>query len=234
MRRVCRAALLPTATSLSSSPFFALRMSSSSSVAASAAAGHGPVGTAIAGKLSESFTPSALQVLNESHMHNVPPGSETHFKVVVVSDAFEGVKLLDRHRLVNALLKDELAGPVHALSINAKTPAQWEKKYAVAARPANPPNTQHKKIPFTALPCRLPLRAAAVTGPRRQRPTRRRPHNKSCEEENKALRARAGSLPPPSTTGRRRRTLIGGFSRGMLCAIFSCLLDPFWPRLTRY
>eukprot|EP00754_Rhynchopus_humris_P035020 Rhum_TRINITY_DN16594_c0_g1::Rhum_TRINITY_DN16594_c0_g1_i1::g.163760::m.163760/K05527/bolA; BolA family transcriptional regulator, general stress-responsive regulator len=129
MRRVCRAALP------SFSPF-ALRMSSSSSVAAAAAAGHGPVGSAIAGKLSESFTPSALQVLNESHMHNVPPGSETHFKVVVVSDAFEGVKLLDRHRLVNALLKDELAGPVHALSINAKTPAQWEKNSTVQASPS--------------------------------------------------------------------------------------------------
>lgn len=64
--------------------------------------------------------------MNESYMHNVPKGSETHFKVVVVSDAFEGLALIKRHRAVNAALKDELASGVHALTINAKTPAEWE------------------------------------------------------------------------------------------------------------
>jgi len=74
-------------------------------------------------------------VINESSGHNVPAGSESHFKVVVVSDAFDGVALLQRHRLVNAALAAELDGShglanlpaVHALSVKAKTPKQWAK-----------------------------------------------------------------------------------------------------------
>jgi len=75
-------------------------------------------------------------VLNESSAHNVPKGSESHFKVVVISEAFEGPSLIQRHRLVNALLEAELAGGVHALSIKAKTPAQWDKNRKVDASPA--------------------------------------------------------------------------------------------------
>ncbi|XP_064103245.1 bolA-like protein DDB_G0274169 [Macrobrachium nipponense] len=60
-------------------------------------------------------------------MHNVPPKSETHFKVVVVSDAFSEVSLIKRHRLVNEVLSEELSSKVHALSIVAKTPAQWDE-----------------------------------------------------------------------------------------------------------
>ena len=65
--------------------------------------------------------------MNESYMHNVPRGSETHFKVVVVSDRFDSVPLIKRHRLVNECLDDELKAGVHALSIVAKTTEQWEK-----------------------------------------------------------------------------------------------------------
>ncbi len=61
-------------------------------------------------------------------MHNVPLNAETHFKVVVVSEQFnEMPSLIKRHRAVNTILADELEGPVHALSIVAKTPKQWEK-----------------------------------------------------------------------------------------------------------
>ncbi len=60
-------------------------------------------------------------------MHNVPPGSETHFKVVVVSDKFKEIKTpIQRHRSVNDILKEELNSGVHALSIVAKSPDQWE------------------------------------------------------------------------------------------------------------
>mmetsp|Transcript_67683 Transcript_67683/g.151075 ORF Transcript_67683/g.151075 Transcript_67683/m.151075 type:complete len:131 (-) Transcript_67683:391-783(-) len=90
-------------------------------------AANAPVATAISTKLEAAFHPSELQVINESASHNVPRGSETHFKVVVVSEAFAELKLLDRHRLVNEALVTELAGPVHALSIVAKTPEQWAK-----------------------------------------------------------------------------------------------------------
>ncbi len=69
-----------------------------------------------------------LQVENESHRHSVPANSETHFKVTVVSQEFEGVPLIARHRLINNLLKDELAGPVHALALHTMTPTQWQAK----------------------------------------------------------------------------------------------------------
>ena len=61
-------------------------------------------------------------------MHKVPKDSETHFKVVIVSKEFDKVKTpIQRHRLVNAALAEQLAGPVHALSIVAKTPLQWQQ-----------------------------------------------------------------------------------------------------------
>nr|CCG34084.1 BolA protein (pfam PF01722) [uncultured eukaryote] len=87
----------------------------------------GIVQTSIEKKLNEKFAPAHLEVINESYMHSVPKGSETHFKVVIVSDKFVDVSLIDRHRQVNALLNDELKNGVHALSIQAKTVEQWEK-----------------------------------------------------------------------------------------------------------
>ncbi|XP_019619446.1 PREDICTED: uncharacterized protein LOC109466222 isoform X1 [Branchiostoma belcheri] len=86
----------------------------------------GPVESVIREKLSQHFQPSHLDVINESYMHCVPPGSETHFKVVVVSDKFDNEAIIKRHRMVNGVLQEELEGPVHALSIMAKTPKQWE------------------------------------------------------------------------------------------------------------
>jgi stress-induced morphogen len=79
---------------------------------------------------------TGMQVINESFMHNVPKGAETHFKVVVVSDTFTDVALIKRHRTVNTLLKEELATGVHALTIQAKTVAQWEQSgHAVEPSP---------------------------------------------------------------------------------------------------
>lgn len=80
----------------------------------------------IEGKLRAALAPVHLEVINESSMHSVPPGSETHFKVLVVSAAFEGKTLVARHRQVNEALRDELRSGVHALSIRALTPSQWE------------------------------------------------------------------------------------------------------------
>ena len=67
--------------------------------------------------LSEALEPAHLDVINESGMHNVPKGSETHFKVVAVSEQFGGKTLVNRHRMINELLADQLAGGVHALSL---------------------------------------------------------------------------------------------------------------------
>lgn len=73
----------------------------------------------------QQLVPQHLEVHNESHGHRVPVGSESHFKVVVVSERFDGQRLLARHRLINSLLAEELAGPVHALAIHTYTPAEW-------------------------------------------------------------------------------------------------------------
>jgi BolA-like protein 1 len=81
-------------------------------------------------KLSLALHPIHLDVENESRMHSVPAGSETHFKVVVVSDAFEGLGLVDRHRRVNEALADELKSGLHALTIRALTPTQYREQGA--------------------------------------------------------------------------------------------------------
>ncbi|XP_051901625.1 bolA-like protein 1 [Pristis pectinata] len=84
-----------------------------------------PVETALRAKLESSLAPAHLEVVNESHQHAVPAGSETHFKVVVVSEHFEGLSLIQRHRLVHEAVREEMAAQVHALSIHARTPRQW-------------------------------------------------------------------------------------------------------------
>ena len=85
----------------------------------------------IENKITEALSPSYLTVMNESHMHSVPPGSESHFKLVVVTDSFDGVPRVRRHQTVNGILKDELAGPLHALSMETLTPDEWERKGGV-------------------------------------------------------------------------------------------------------
>jgi BolA protein len=91
----------------------------------------------IAHKLAEALSPLHLEVHNESHMHNVPPGSESHFKVLVVAEQFTSQRLLERHRAVHTALREELAGAVHALSIHAFTPDEWFERGGTV--PASPP-----------------------------------------------------------------------------------------------
>ena len=86
-------------------------------------------------RLQSRFELHHLEVVNESHMHNVPEGSETHFKVVVVSDAFDGKMLLARHRLVNKALADELDGGIHALALHTMTMQEWFEKGKAADSP---------------------------------------------------------------------------------------------------
>ncbi|XP_078042601.1 DNA-binding transcriptional regulator BolA isoform X1 [Augochlora pura] len=95
-----------------------------------------PIQLSIRKKLADFLNPSHIEVINESYMHNVPKGAETHFKVVVVSKEFVGKPLLKRHQMINNLLQAELQGGVHALSIVAKTPDQWEDGNKVSPSPA--------------------------------------------------------------------------------------------------
>jgi BolA protein len=74
-------------------------------------------------KLKLAFRPDALDVQDESHQHEghmgARPGGETHFRVYIVSSAFEGKSRVQMHRMINEVLADDLAGPVHALAIHA-------------------------------------------------------------------------------------------------------------------
>jgi BolA protein len=74
--------------------------------------------------LEEAFIPIYLEVIDESGMHNVPKGSESHFKVLVVSSAFEKCTRLERHRLIHLALAKPLE-TIHALSIVAYSPSEW-------------------------------------------------------------------------------------------------------------
>ncbi|MAR92836.1 MAG: BolA family transcriptional regulator [Pseudomonadales bacterium] len=87
----------------------------------------GSVQASIERKLRDRFQPSVLDVINESHMHNVPPDSETHFKVVVVTPAFAGKRSVARHQQIYQALVEEMAGPVHALAIHTYTDEEWQR-----------------------------------------------------------------------------------------------------------
>lgn len=75
----------------------------------------------IRAKLTDAFAPAALDVIDESHMHKghvgARPGGETHFRVVMTASAFEGLSRIERQRRVYDILSEELAGPVHALTL---------------------------------------------------------------------------------------------------------------------
>ncbi|MDH3473647.1 MAG: BolA/IbaG family iron-sulfur metabolism protein [Rhodospirillales bacterium] len=79
----------------------------------------------ITAKLEAALKPAHIEVINESHRHAVPTGSESHFKVVVVSDAFEGQPRVRRHQQVNAVLAEEFEAGLHALSMETLTAAEW-------------------------------------------------------------------------------------------------------------
>ena len=76
-------------------------------------------------KLTEAFAPSHIEVDCESHMHNVPAGSEMHFRVVLVTDAFAALRKVQRHQKVYGVLAEEMAGPIHALALHLYTPEEW-------------------------------------------------------------------------------------------------------------
>lgn len=86
----------------------------------------GPVGQTITKKLTQGFAPAALQVIDESHHHaghsGARPDGESHFRVVIVAEAFRGKSRVEQHRMVNAALADELKERVHALAIQASAP----------------------------------------------------------------------------------------------------------------
>ena len=84
----------------------------------------------IRSKLTEAFAPSRLEIVDESHLHEghvgARPEGQTHFRVEIVSAAFDGLSRVARQRQVYSALADELAGPVHALALKTMAPAEVE------------------------------------------------------------------------------------------------------------
>ena len=83
-------------------------------------------------QLAQDFVPEYLDVVNESHQHSVPANSETHFKVVLVSQRFDGLRKVARHQQVYAALASQLAGPVHALALHTYTVDEWQARQEAA------------------------------------------------------------------------------------------------------
>jgi BolA protein len=94
------------------------------------------VETQLRERLAEEFDPSVLELENESHQHSVPVDSETHFRLVMVSDAFRGLRPVARHQRVYAAASAFLAGPVHALAMHLYDTDEWAAREAPA--PASP------------------------------------------------------------------------------------------------
>ena len=90
----------------------------------------------IEAKLDESLQLLHLEVINESSNHNVPDGSESHFKVVLVTEEFADLPLIRRHRTVNRILADELQ-VIHALALHTYTESEWRSRHGDA--PMSPP-----------------------------------------------------------------------------------------------
>lgn len=84
-----------------------------------------PVKRAVIETLNQRFVPSFLEVLNESDQHGVPIGSESHFKITLVTNEFITKRLVMRHQMVYAVLKTLLAGPIHALALHTYTEEEW-------------------------------------------------------------------------------------------------------------
>lgn len=84
-------------------------------------------------KLQERFQPETLEIRNESHLHaghqkQFDGSGETHLRIRIVADAFSGMSRLERHRAVNALAGEEFDAGLHALAIEARTPAEAAKQ----------------------------------------------------------------------------------------------------------
>lgn len=96
-------------------------------------------------RLTEAFQPVHREVINESHGHSVAPGSETHFKVVVVAEGFAGRNQVQRHRLVYGALNEALARGVHALAIHTYTPDEWAVRNGAPESPPCLGGSKHDK-----------------------------------------------------------------------------------------
>ena len=81
------------------------------------------------------FEPLFIEIVNESDQHNVPPNSESHFKVTLVTPAFEDMRMVKRHQAVYAEVGTLMGAPIHALALHTFTPHEWEARKVVPDSP---------------------------------------------------------------------------------------------------
>lgn len=91
----------------------------------------------ISQKLTERFSPSTLHIENESHRHSSGRGAESHFKVVLVSEIFDGMRAVARHRAVYECLAEELENGVHALALHLYTECEWQAENGIIPASTN-------------------------------------------------------------------------------------------------
>lgn len=83
----------------------------------------------IQAKIQTKLNPKSLEIVNESHLHaghqeSFDGSGETHLRIKIIAELFEGMNRVDRHRAINALVADEIAAGLHAIAIEAKAPSE--------------------------------------------------------------------------------------------------------------
>lgn len=96
----------------------------------------GKIESSIRQKLNEQFSPSIFDLENESRKHRLDPDGETHFKITLVSETFEGQRAVKRHQAVYGCLADELEQGVHSLVLHLFTPQEWQESEQKVPRSA--------------------------------------------------------------------------------------------------
>lgn len=91
----------------------------------------------IINKINNEFSPIVLSIENESYMHSSGKGAESHFKLTLVSDKFEGKRAVVRHQAVYACLAEELENGVHALALHLYTQSEWAEIGGIVAKSPN-------------------------------------------------------------------------------------------------
>jgi len=94
----------------------------------------GKIENTIKDLLIDKFDPSILSIINESYMHGVPEGSESHFKVVIVSKYFKDIKSIKRHQEIYKVLNNTMES-IHALSIQAFNEEEYQKNPKIIQSP---------------------------------------------------------------------------------------------------
>ena len=102
----------------------------------------GVVQEALENKIIEQIQPVFLDIINESPNHSVPEGSESHFRVIIVSEKFKDLSTVKRHQMVYKVVSEELKQKVHAFSQHTFTPEEWLNKGGKI--PDSPPCTKKK------------------------------------------------------------------------------------------